>query len=50
MNTAKQNVEALAAAEGRTPLEIITMLQVGAAKIGDEAALDALSELKWEYI
>lgn len=47
---AKQNIEALAAAENKNPLEIISMLQVAAAKIGDTKTLDALCELKWEFI
>jgi len=46
----KTNVETLAKQEGKSPLEIITMLQAGAAKTEDEALLDALCELKWDYI
>lgn len=47
---AKQHIEQLAKEEGKTPLEIISMLQAAAAKTGDTKTLDALCELKWEFI
>jgi len=51
MNTElKQNIETLAGQEGKTQLEIIGLLQAGAAQIGDEATLDALCDLKWQLI
>ena len=46
----KTNVEKLAEEEGKTILEIISELQAGAAKIGNDEVLDALCELKWEHI
>jgi predicted negative regulator of RcsB-dependent stress response len=46
----KQNVETLAKENGETPLEVITQLQAGAAIVKDEDLLDALCELKWDYI
>ncbi len=48
--TLKQNVELMAKQEGKTPLEIISMLQSGAVISKNEALLDALCELKWDYI
>lgn len=50
MNDLKANIETLAAEEGITPIEAITMLQAAAAAINDEAMLDALCEIKWDYI
>lgn len=50
MDALRHNVETLAAAENKTPLEIITDLQAGAAKLGNAPLLDALGDLKWEYI
>ena len=52
MNTKelKANVEKLAEEEGKSILEIISELQAGAAKMGNDEVLDALCELKWEYI
>ena len=46
----KTNVETLAEEEGKTPLEIITLLQAAAAAIGDDEQLEALCDLKWDYI
>jgi len=46
----KTNVEKLAEEEGKTILEIISELQAGASKIGNDEVLDALCELKWEHI
>lgn len=46
----KQNVIDLAAEQNSSPLAIISQLQVGAAAIGDDATLDALCDLKWEFI
>jgi hypothetical protein len=50
MDALRHNVEILAASENKTPLEIITELQVGAAKLGNEPLLEMLCDLKWEYI
>ena len=49
-NDLKTNVETLAAQEGKSPLEIITLLQTGAAASSNEELLEALCELKWDYI
>jgi hypothetical protein len=49
-NDLKANVETLAAQEGKSPLEIITLLQTGAAASSNEELLEALCELKWDYI
>ena len=50
MNDLKQNIETLAAQEGKTALEIITELQAGSTAANDTALLDALCEIKWDYI
>lgn len=50
MSDLKTNIEQLAAEEGKTPLEIISLLQAAAAAIGDDEQLEALCELKWDYI
>ncbi len=46
----KKNIETLAKDKGQSPVEVISQLQSGAALVGDEALLDALCDLKWEYI
>ena len=46
----KQNIEKLATEENKTEVEIISELQAGAAKMGQEEVLEALCELKWDYI
>ena len=46
----KANIELLAREEGKTALQIITMLQTGAAKLADEDALKVLCDVKWDYI
>ena len=46
----KRNVEELAKQEGKTQIEIITTLQVAAAATDNAELLDALCDLKWEYI
>lgn len=43
-------VRALAKSEGISELETITLLQTGAAAIGDEATLAKLCELKLSYL
>ena len=50
MNELKSNIEALAVSEGKSPLEIITLLQSGAKTSGNDELLDALCALKWDYI
>ena len=50
MEELKAKIKTLAKEEGMTELEVITMLQTGAAKVGDEELLEALCELKWDYI
>ena len=50
MSELKTNVETIAKEQGKSPVEIISQLQTGAAAIEDEAMLEALCELKWEYI
>ena len=50
MNELKQNIETLAAQENKTPLEIITQLQHGATIAKNDALLDMLCEVKWDYI
>lgn len=51
-NTAdlKSNIETLASEQGKSALEIITELQKGATITGNEALLDVLCEIKWDYI
>lgn len=46
----KANVETLAKQEGETVLNVITLLQAGAVASKNEALLDALCALKWDYI
>ncbi len=50
VNELKNTIESMAKDEGKSELEVISMLQFAAAKIGDNETLDALCELKWEYI
>ena len=50
MQELKANIEKLAEEENKTPLEIITQLQPAAAATGNDELLDALCELKWDYI
>lgn len=50
MTELKKNIETVAKEENMTALEVISLMQAGAAKIGDEKTLEALCELKWEYI
>lgn len=46
----KANVEKLAKGQSKTELEIITALQAAAVVTSDEALLEMLCELKWNYI
>jgi hypothetical protein len=46
----KANIETIAAEESITPIEAITLLQAAAAAVNDESMLDALCEIKWDYI
>jgi hypothetical protein len=50
MEALKANIETLAAEENKTPLQIISALQAGAVKLGNNELLDALCEIKWDYI
>lgn len=50
MTELKANIELIAAEEGKTHLEVISMMQTAAASIGNDAALEMLCEVKWEYI
>jgi hypothetical protein len=50
MEALKANIETLAAEQNKTPLEIITALQTGAVKLNNNELLDALCEIKWDYI
>ena len=50
MTELKSNIEAIAQEQGKSPIEIISQLQAGAAIVNDEAMLEALCELKWDYI
>lgn len=49
-NELKAKIETMAKDEGKTPLQIISLLQTGAAKTGNDALLDQLCEIKWDYI
>ncbi len=44
------DIEQVAHTEGMTVIEMITMLQSGAIKVNDEAALNALCEIKRQVI
>lgn len=46
----KKSVEIIAIENGQTELEVITALQSAAAQTDNEELLDALCELKWDYI
>ena len=46
----KTNIEQLAAAENKSPLDVITLAQAGCVVTKNEALLEALCELKWDYI
>jgi hypothetical protein len=46
----KKNIETVAAEEGKTTLEIISLMQSGCVITGNDEMLDALCELKWDYI
>ena len=50
MKALKANIETLAAEENKTPLQIISALQAGAVKLGNNELLEALCEIKWDYI
>lgn len=45
-----EDIRKVAADEGITELAAITMMQSGAAKIGDDAALEALCDIKSEIL
>ena len=50
MNELKKNIKQVAKEEGQTELEIITLLQVGANKTGNDKMMNMLCEIKNEYI
>jgi len=50
MNIAIEDILKVAADEGISELAAITIMQSGAAKIGDEAALEALCNIKAEIL
>ena len=50
MSELKTQIEQIAAEENKSEVEIITALQAGAAKLGDEDTLSNLCELKREYV
>ena len=50
MNELRQNIEVLANQENKTPIQIIAQLQAGAVITGNDELLDALCEIKWDYI
>jgi hypothetical protein len=49
-NSLKAQVEKMARDDGKTELEIITLLQVAANHTNNQELLDQLCELKWDYI
>lgn len=46
----KANVEQIAKDENMKPIDVVTLLQAGAALTKDETLLEALIALKWDYI
>lgn len=46
----KANVEQIAKDENMKPIDVVTLLQAGAAMTNDETLLEALIALKWDYI
>lgn len=50
MTELKANIEALAEAEGKTVLTIITQLQAAATLTGESDLLEMLCELKWNIL
>ncbi len=46
----KEAIVTIAAERNATELEIITEMQTGAAIIEDEATLDLLCDIKWDFI
>jgi hypothetical protein len=53
MTTTKAEIEAVrivAKKEGKSPVELLTLLQASCAKIGDEATLEKLCEIKSFFI
>jgi hypothetical protein len=50
MEITKQAIIEVAKQEKVTELELISLLQASAAKTGDEKTLEALCDLKWEFI
>jgi hypothetical protein len=50
MDSLKAKIEKMAQDEGKTELEIITLLQVAANHTNNQELLNQLCELKWDYI
>jgi hypothetical protein len=50
LNELKANIETMAVDENKTPLDIINELLTGAAKMGHEAAIDALLTIRQPLI
>ena len=50
MENLKEAIKVVAAEEGKTELEVITMMQAGAAIIEDTKTLDSLCEIKMAII
>lgn len=46
----REDVEALAQREGMTPIDLLTTIQGGVARLGDEELLDRLCAIKSEFI
>ena len=46
----KAAIEATAKEENKTEIEIISLMQAGCALKNDEATLEILCDLKWDYI
>jgi len=50
MKELRKSIKIVAKDENISEIEAITLIQTGAAKIGDEAMLEALCEIKSELI
>lgn len=50
MKELRKNIKTLAREEAKTELEIVTLLQTGAAATDNEELLEMLCEIKWELI
>lgn len=50
MKELKENIEKIAAEQGKSPLQVISELQKGAVAVKNDELLEALCEVKWDYI